>query len=223
MPVMENKPPPNHAHTVPAVSPSTELALHRAKTMLALTDGILGGNRSMVSDAWLDELIAWADATGISEESLPRDKQKILALTELWLGFNRLTTLPASLGNLTNLIYLDLRGNHLTTLPASLGNLTNLTALCLDGNQLTALPASLGNLTNLTLLGLGVNQLTTLPASLGNLTNLTWLSLGCNPLTTLPTFLGNLTNLESLSLSRDQHLPSALHHLKPIIRYYAEF
>ena len=39
--------------------------------------------------------------------------------------------------------------NQLTALPESLGNLLNLQELSLDGNQLTALPESLGNLQGL--------------------------------------------------------------------------
>ena len=50
------------------------------------------------------------------------------AVTSLGFYSNELTgTIPAELGNLTNLTYLDLDYNQLTgTIPSSLGNLTNL-------------------------------------------------------------------------------------------------
>jgi Leucine-rich repeat (LRR) protein len=69
---------------------------------------------------------------------------------------NRLTgTVPAALGKLTALTFLDLGGNKLTgTVPAALGKLTALKELSLRFNGLTgAVPAALGQLTALTSLG----------------------------------------------------------------------
>jgi len=77
---------------------------------------------------------------------------------------------------------LDLSGNELTTLPESLGRLSQLTYLDLSGNELTTLPKSLGQLSQLTSLDLSRNELTTLPESLGKLTQLTSLDLLNNPL-----------------------------------------
>ena len=61
----------------------------------------------------------------------------------------RLTELPDSLGQLTQLQTLDLSRNQLTALPDSLGQLTQLQSLNLHNNPLTALPESLGNLSQL--------------------------------------------------------------------------
>jgi Leucine-rich repeat (LRR) protein len=77
----------------------------------ALTDDNVWSKELMVSaedDNWLDELIEWADENGIPEEDLPRDKKKILDLTELDLSDNQLPLLPESIGNLTNLTQLNL-------------------------------------------------------------------------------------------------------------------
>ncbi|KAI8833081.1 hypothetical protein BJ741DRAFT_612829 [Chytriomyces cf. hyalinus JEL632] len=70
--------------------------------------------------------------------------------------------LPASLGNLTHLISLDLSRNHFSgSIPASYGNLKALTKLDLSNNRLTnTLPNELENLRNLTTLFLQSNQLT---------------------------------------------------------------
>ncbi len=114
------------------------------------------------------------------------------------LACNRLTALPESLGQLTQLQSLNLSGNRLTALPEWLGQLTQLQSLNLSGNRLTALPESLGRLTQLRTLDLGDNRLTALPDSLGQLTQLRHLSLWQNRLTALPKLLGRLPVLEVL-------------------------
>jgi len=130
-------------------------------------------------------------------------------VTRLYLSYNQLTgSIPAELGNLTNLQELSLYYNQLTdSIPAELGNLTNLRELSLYYNQLTgSIPAELGNLTNLQELYLDGNQLTgSIPAELGNLTNLQELYLSYNQLTgNIPAELGNLIYLELLSLESNQ-------------------
>jgi len=117
-------------------------------------------------------------------------------IIKLTLSSNGLRSLPAEIGNLTNLTELNLRNNELSSLPAEIGNLTNLTYLSFRFNGLRSLPAEIGNLTkNLTTLYLSQNSLSSLPAEIGNLTNLTELNLENNQLSSLPAEIGNLTNL----------------------------
>ncbi|BCL37533.1 COR domain-containing protein [Nostoc sp. MS1] len=144
------------------------------------------------------------DLSGKGLTTLPAEIGQLTNLSSLDLSENKLTTLPAEIGQLTNLSRLDLRGNQLTTLPAEIGQLTNLSSLDLRGNQLTTLPAEIGQLTNLSSLDLRGNQLTTLPAEIGQLTNLSTLDLRDNQLTTLPAVIGQLTNLRGLDLSGNQ-------------------
>lgn len=121
-------------------------------------------------------------------------------VTEILLPANNLVgELPADIGNLSNLTYLDLNSNALSnTLPASLTQLANLTHLDLWGNQFSGeLPTDLGNLSQLIHLDLGQNQFNGgIPASLGNLTDLPFLNLSYN--TTLngcyPSSLNALTD-----------------------------
>ena len=138
-------------------------------------------------------------------------------------GFNLTGTIPASLGNLSQLESLDLYSNQLTgTIPATLGSLSQLKYLDLGENQLTGtIPASLGNLSQLEYLYLNSNQLTgTIPASLGNLSHLEYLYLYSNQLTgTIPESLGNLSLLEGLYLNSNQltgTIPASLGNLSQL-------
>lgn len=68
-----------------------------------------------------------------------------LSLNAHWSasGRNRLTVLPESLGQLTQLRTLDLSNNELTALPESLRKLTGLTRLYLHGNDALELPTEM--------------------------------------------------------------------------------
>jgi len=105
----------------------------------------------------------------------------------IYLGENHLTgTLPAALGSLSNLRYLNLFNNQLSgSIPPELGSLSNLTFLYLFDNQLSgSIPAALGNLNSLKHLWLSNNQLSgEVPGTLMNLTSLTELDLDYNRLT----------------------------------------
>ena len=116
--------------------------------------------------------------------------------------------LPASLGNLTHLVALDLTGNQITgEIPAELGNLDHLEYLDLESNQLSgAIPPELGNLPKLERLELDWNDLTGgIPPELGNLSTLERLDLEKNQLTgEIPAELGNLTALKWLHIQSNQ-------------------
>ena len=121
-------------------------------------------------------------------------------VTDLSLYDNQLSgEIPAELGSLTSLEWLELGWNQLSgAIPAELGNLTNLQGLFLDDNQLSgAIPTRLGSLTNLQLLYLYSNQLSgSIPAELGNLMSLKGLDLSNNTLSgDVPASFTNLVNL----------------------------
>ena len=91
--------------------------------------------------------------------------------------------------------YLNLRNNKLTSVPAEIGQLTSLKTLILNENQLTSVPADIWQLTSLEKLHLGMNKLTSVPAEIGQLTSLKELDLNENQLTSVPAEIGQLTSL----------------------------
>ena len=112
-------------------------------------------------------------------------------MTELTIyGNNLVGSIPASIGNLTQLTTLaidDNPGLNGSTIPSTIGELTNLTGLYLFGNRLTGeIPTSIGKLTELKRLQFSENSLNgSIPASLVNLTKLWDLEFQHNQLTGL--------------------------------------
>jgi Leucine-rich repeat (LRR) protein len=112
-------------------------------------------------------------------------------------------TLPASLGNLSQLKSLDFFMEPLLSgsIPTSLGNLSQLETLSIEYTKLSgSIPASLGNLSQLTSLFLASNQLSgPIPASLGRLAQLEHLYLFGNKLTNcIPAELASLCGKDVL-------------------------
>ena len=116
---------------------------------------------------------------------------------------NKLTELPAEIGDLRELRELGVSFNQLVGLPTSIHRLTKLERLYLDGNKLTELPAEIGDLRELRDLLVSNNQMVGLPASIQRLTKLEWLNLDVNKLTELPAEISDLRELRELSVNRN--------------------
>ena len=132
-----------------------------------------------------------------------------MRVTELDLHIRGLTgSIPAELGDLSNLQDLDLHSNRLTGgIPTELGDLSNLNALWLHNNELRGpIPTELGSLSNLVWLALSGNGLSgEIPAQLGGLTDLAHLWLQKNQLSgAIPSEMGALTSMQILRLQDNQ-------------------
>ena len=99
---------------------------------------------------------------------------------------------------------LDLSNLGLTSLPASIGKLTELRNLHCPGNQLTSLPESIGNLSHLRTIECSRNGLTSLPDSIGHLQELRGLYLRDNQFDSIPQSLSECHQLNSLDFSFNQ-------------------
>ncbi len=135
--------------------------------------------------------------------------------TILDLSGKQLTSLPSTIGQLTDLRTLDLRNNCLKRLSEVIGQLPNLQELYLYENQLTSLPESIGRLKSLAILGLSDNQLINLPLAIERLADLKILFLSGNNLTIFPLSISKLVSLVRLSLSENSltEIPSEVSQL----------
>ena len=68
---------------------------------------------------------------------LPAEIGDIRELEELWVSDNQLVGLPTSIQRMTELQWLLLDGNKLTELPAEISDLRKLRELCVNRNPLT--------------------------------------------------------------------------------------
>ncbi|KAJ4837279.1 hypothetical protein Tsubulata_017337, partial [Turnera subulata] len=124
------------------------------------------------------------------------------------LGCNFYGEIPPSLGNLTQLVSIDLSFNSFSTLHTSklswIAKQSKLTGLRLGAcNLIGEFPSSVSNLTNLSALNLEKNQLTgPFPPWLVNLTELTVLRVPSNDLQgIMPDSFSRLKNLQIINLS----------------------
>uniref|UniRef100_J3L7N8 Uncharacterized protein n=1 Tax=Oryza brachyantha TaxID=4533 RepID=J3L7N8_ORYBR len=156
-------------------------------------------------------LLAYLDVSGLSLASLPKFFHTLQNMQTLILSNCSLETLPANIGNLHKLCFLDLSGNSgLTKLPTSFKNLLSLSFLQLSGcANLKELPESIDNLKCLQQLDMsGCCALQKLPDKFGSLPKLSFVNLSsCSKLTKLPDCL-NLDSLEHLNLSNCHELES---------------
>jgi len=116
-------------------------------------------------------------------------------------GANLTGSLPAAIGNLTQLTTLNLSSNPMGgTIPTSIGKLTNLTTLDLSGNTHTGgIPGQIGALSKLVTLDLHDNSLSqALPAMMANLKALRILDLSDNL-----TLSGGLSPLGGMTAIRE--------------------
>ncbi|XLR52042.1 hypothetical protein HN51_002769 [Arachis hypogaea] len=135
-------------------------------------------------------------------------------------------TIPASIGNLSSLIKLDLGTNNFVgTFPTSIGKLIKLQGFYLHDNQLEGfVPNQLCQLTSLDSFAVKSNKFSgPIPSCLGNLTSLRWLWLSSNEFNSIPSTLWELSNLLHLDLSSNNlsgYLPLESGNLKAISWMY---
>ncbi len=150
--------------------------------------------------------------------SIPECIFLLRSLRLLYLVGNRITSVPAEIGNLSELQKLDLWKNRLAAraIPPSIGKLKKLKKLYLNGteskagpgtsndengNEVKELPAEIGELESLELLSIAHNALESLPSTIGQLVKLQTLYVQGNQLPSLPESIGRLESLQTFDVS----------------------
>lgn len=121
-------------------------------------------------------------------------------VVKLGFTFSRWTTIPSSIGELSELRSLKLSQNSFETISPDIWNLKKLQILNLAGSDLYVVPAEIGELTDLEIVHLGLTQITSLPEEIGKLSKLRIVNVNSNRISSLPESIGNLTNLTSLNV-----------------------
>ncbi|XP_061735144.1 leucine-rich repeat-containing protein 58-like [Nerophis ophidion] len=185
-----------------------------------------------VSDNVLD--YSHLNLNTFSAECVSDEKKRNTA--QLYLHYNRLSSLPSSVTSFSNLQLLDVSSNGLTTLTEDITRLAKLRTLIaknnhldelslpkgfgsmqlevvnFSGNRFEEIPLQCTKLRRLQSLSLGGNRLKSIPAEIENLTSLEMLYLGGNFITTIPPEVANLPYLSYLVLcdNRIQSVPPQL-------------
>jgi len=168
------------------------------------TNGLIGTTVRQVAIANGDGRITALDLTSLGLRILPDILGRLLELKSLKIGGNRLTRLPDSLANLTNLEILEVgqvagaQPTSLGAVPACIGSLKKLKQLDLRGQLLSAIPGWIGGLPALQYLDVSYNGLSALPDSLGFCDSMQDLRIESNLFAVLPAVIGNLKHLKTL-------------------------
>lgn len=132
---------------------------------------------------------------------------------------NEVTEIPAEIGNLVNLKYLDLnKAFALKKIPKEIGQLKNLIKIRISMTEINSLPKEIGDLPKLETLTICCNGLSNIPKEIGHLKALKVLDIHSNNINKLPDEICNLTSLTSLNVSycKLYNLPENIGDLKEL-------
>jgi Leucine-rich repeat (LRR) protein len=127
------------------------------------------------------------------------------------LGDRDIHVLPECLGELTELVYLDIVGNRLTSLPESIGQLSKLEHMSAYENDIYELPAGFGGLQSLKTIYLIRNNLTRWPEVFQEIPGIEMIDVGGNHLTAVPEEIAGYPSLKKLYINDNflSELPEA--------------
>ena len=219
----------NFIHFFPDTSLAELVAVRLHKKVTDITNpkelsSIQGSFLVMSGEASVKDLTGIGYLIGIdtfrcSKNEVTELPAEIGKLTKLkYLDLNKaflLDTIPPEIGQLTQLKMIRLSLTQVSTIPKEMGNLINLETLWMGNNKITMLPKEIGNLKKLIDLDISSNQLKQVPDEICNLGELTRLLITHCGLETLPENIGNLKNLKTLNLNNNHlhFLPKSIANL----------
>lgn len=132
---------------------------------------------------------------GNNIEKLP-ENIGILQCTNLNLGKNKLSSLPASFADLKQVHHLIFYENEFVTIPEEISGFENLQHLDFYKNHIKEIPDFIGNYENLRYLYLSYNEIEEIPDTLRNLKNLNYFYIHHNKILTIPDWIVEMDSLE---------------------------
>ncbi|XP_022142820.1 plant intracellular Ras-group-related LRR protein 6 [Momordica charantia] len=154
-------------------------------------------------------------------ESLNEELRNLSSLTVLNVCHNKLSELPAAIGELPALKLLDVSFNSIVKIPEEIGSATSLVKFDCTSNRLKELPSALGRCLDLSDLKASNNSIASLPDELANCSKLTKLDVEGNKLTMISkNLIASWTMLTELNASKNllNGLPENIGSLSRLIR-----
>ncbi|XP_017754325.1 PREDICTED: leucine-rich repeat-containing protein 28-like [Eufriesea mexicana] len=133
-------------------------------------------------------------------------------IQEIYLKWNKLTTLPPWIVELVNVTNLYVYENFIKEIPLELCQMNQLTVLDLSANKLEQISPCIRNLVSLKCLFLNQNLINKLPIEMNQMLNLEILSICGNRFVALPEWIGSLPKLKELNADNNylKELPNRL-------------
>ncbi len=152
------------------------------------------------------DLIAYHEALARIEKAF-KSNSRTLDLEGLGL-----TRIPLKIGQLVDLIVLNLDNNHIDEISGEIWRLVNLRILRINNNRISKIPSEIGQLVGLNLLDLNTNEISEISPRIEGLINLKSLSLNTNKISKIPQEIGQLHALELLDLGNNiiSEIPSEI-------------
>ncbi|XP_040896012.1 leucine-rich repeat-containing protein 40 [Toxotes jaculatrix] len=194
----------DEGHTAMTLPSQASVNVHNIKSLklLSYSEKQAAVIPDELFDAVADQGVTTADFSKNQLTSIPpRLLELHSSLSDINLGFNRLTCCSPDICKLLQLTHIDLRNNQLSDLPSEMKNLTKLRSIILNYNRFKSFPEVLYQIESLETVLLGNNQVGGVdPSRLMKLVHLSTLDLSNNDLLNIPPELGLCSSLRCLSL-----------------------
>ncbi|KPP73196.1 hypothetical protein Z043_107735 [Scleropages formosus] len=192
------------SHTAMTLPSQAKINVHAIKTLKTLDYS--GKQEASVPDDVFDAVGSDpVSVVNFSKNELSAVPPRIIELkstvSDINLGFNKLTSIPPDFSMLQNLAHIDFRNNLLVSLPEELEALSKLRSIILSFNRFKVFPNVLYQIRSLETILISNNQVGSVdPIKLKGLERLSTLDLQNNDIMQVPPELGNCTSLRALML-----------------------
>lgn len=211
-PIQQVHYPPLRLETTTLVPPEIKFIHHHGLSISCITDYL---PVSLAEMNWITDLTI----LGIMQE-FPKQVFALPHLERLWLCSQGIKIVPEEIGTLQNLSNFTLLAS-IEHLPASFGNLTALVNLNLQKNHLSEIPSWIGFLQQLRFLYVRGNPSVTVAEEIGNCTRLEQLYCGDDAL--LPDQLVNCSHLRFVGSFAETHWDPQLPNTPPLAQALASW